>query len=668
MVRVASLLLLACAVAGSLAAATFHDAYRRGLAAERAGRWQEARQALLEAARKHPEPARRVRTYGLNFVENYDPYLHLARVEVELGLFDEASEHLARSRRAGVSPAPLLARIARRVERGRRLSESSPPPAAAPPAPAARAPQPAPPTTVLALDSRPGGADVFVDGRLLGVTPVELPVTAGSHRLELRAEGHRAARKQIEIRSGQRLSWQIELEALPPVSPAAPLDKQAATPLVPSPRAPTSVATVQPASPQAVAPAPPSREKAMAEAMPALVAPTEETPPPPAAPPVQRASTQAAAPVAVVPAGQEPDVPHPLTGDDPAASSPASMLLLLLAAGGALAVLALVAVRRTLRASRRPPADPRTRSAIETQDMPRTGLTPAIPGPGATAAGAGSTFGGYQLLALLGRGGMASTYRARRRGDDREMAIKIPYAHLLEQQEFVARFLREGALGATLHHPNIVRIYRAGEEQGVPFIAMELLGGETLEERIARVGRLELRDALDILRGIALALDYAHLKGVVHRDLKPENVMCLAEGGVKVMDYGIARVLDGSNLTASHSFLGTPNYAAPESFDPSKIDGRSDLYSLGIIAYRMLAGCLPFTGSSPLEILDQHRRAPLPSLPEEAAVPPRVEAMVRRLAAKSPASRFDTAEALLRELNAILNTLAETSTTEPARL
>ncbi|MDQ7088485.1 MAG: protein kinase [Acidobacteriota bacterium] len=466
------------------------------------------------------------------------------------------------------------------------------------------------------------------------------------HRLEIRQEGFLAARRQIEAGAGERLSLRFELEpqAPPPPVPPAPraVDASASSPsAAPSGKDPAPVAEARPAPRPVVAE---KREVAGRDPRPAATPrePASRGSAPPAPPAHRSSSSRVSAP-----------------------RGPGPFTVLLLVVVGVLCVLGIVALRRLLAARRGGEPDPPARLAMETRDMPHTGLTPTFAGPGQAQAGEGSQFGPYRIMALLGRGGMASTYRARRVGDEREMALKIPYAHLLEEQEFVARFLREGGLGATLHHPNIVRIFEAGEQQGVPFIAMELLRGETLEARIARVGRLELREALDILRGIALALDYAHLKGVVHRDLKPENVMCLTGGGVKVMDYGIARVLDGSNLTASHSFLGTPNYAAPESFDPARVDGRSDLYSLGIIAYRMLAGRLPFTGGSPLEILDQHRRAPLPALPGEAVIPPRVEAMVRRMTDKSPARRFESAEALLRELNAILNALAEISVTEP---
>jgi len=237
------------------------------------------------------------------------------------------------------------------------------------------------------------------------------------------------------------------------------------------------------------------------------------------------------------------------------------------------------------------------------------------------------------------------------------VALKVPHDHLIEDAEGVARFLREGELGSTLHHPNIVRIYEAGEHRGRPFLAMEFLQGPTLEAFLAAQGPLALRAALEITRGIAVALDYAHLKGVVHRDLKPENVI-LAEGmQVKVMDYGIARILGAPGLTAPLTYLGTPLYSAPEAMDPPQVDHQSDLYSLGIILYRMLAGAPPFISTNPFELFALHRTSPLPPIPAERRIPPEVLALLSRLTAKEKKDRYPGAELLLRDLDRMLHAL-----------
>jgi hypothetical protein len=272
----------------------------------------------------------------------------------------------------------------------------------------------------------------------------------------------------------------------------------------------------------------------------------------------------------------------------------------------------------------------------------------------------GATLGGYELQGVLGRGGMATTFRGRRARDGHTAAIKVPHDSCLADTTFVARFLREGALGEQLHHPRIVRVLGSGEDNGRPYLAMELVAGRTLKEELRAVGPLPLRRALEIARDIAEALDYAHAKGVVHRDLKPENVMILADGTVKVMDFGIARLADQSGLTTTDIFLGTPLYAAPEMVDPKRVDQRADLYALGIILYEMLEGTVPFTADSPYRVIEMHQHAPLPSREALARqVPPQAWSVVSRLCEKSPEARYPSAQSLLVELNRLLRDFPE---------
>ena len=705
-----TLLALALSTGGVLAAdgSSFHDAYREGLRLAERGQWEDARGALLTAAELHPRPGKRVKTYGLNFIRNYDPYYHLARVELELGLLGEARGHLLRSKRARVMPRVKLDLLARRIAAARAGgAKTAAAPERLPPPPSTQEPEPAA-TPRLALTSAPEDADVFVDGRLVGATPVELPLEAGTHRLELRAEGYERRKAVVELTPGEHAERHFALSPRPPA---------AATTTAPGP-APVPAEKI--AAPETPRPVPPSTREAVAEKEEPPAGPARPTRSDPAlassapsqdrqdAPGQEAASSPARSarlaagdstglavgssagfesdsaakltagqpeesPVENSPAGDVPPQALPDGQDGPPARAPApSPWQRRLVRLGALGLVLVAALAVPMMLSRRRRArrssmvrDARTQPVGATVEMPRTQWTPSFAGSTGPPEAEGTAFGGYVLQALLGRGGMASTYAALRRRDGRPAAVKIPYAHLLDEEEFVQRFLREGALGATLHHPNIVRIYEAGEVEGTPFIAMELVEGETLEALLEESGPPGLRQGLEILRGIALALDYAHLKGVIHRDLKPENVMCLEGGGVKVMDYGIARVIAGSHLTATHSFLGTPNYAAPESADPGAVDGRSDLYSLGIIGYRLLTGCLPFSGRSALEIIDHHRRTPLPPFPPEAQVPAEVEAMIRRLTSKSRQARPATAEELLRELNQLLNTLPATEPVSP---
>jgi serine/threonine-protein kinase len=250
---------------------------------------------------------------------------------------------------------------------------------------------------------------------------------------------------------------------------------------------------------------------------------------------------------------------------------------------------------------------------------------------------------------------MATTYRARRGSDGQTVALKVPHEGCLSDQTFVTRFLREGKLGEQLHHPRIVRIFAAGEDKGRPFLAMEVVEGRTLKQEIRDHAPFALKQALEITRDIAEALDYAHAKGVVHRDLKPENVMILPDGTVKVMDFGIARLADQPGLTTSNIFLGTPLYAAPEMVDPKSVDHRADLYALGIILYEMLEGGVPFTADSPFRVLEMHMRQPLPTREQLAyPVPAAVWATIQRLCEKDPAARYPKAESLLVELNHLL--------------
>jgi len=267
----------------------------------------------------------------------------------------------------------------------------------------------------------------------------------------------------------------------------------------------------------------------------------------------------------------------------------------------------------------------------------------------------GGRLGRYRVVSELGRGGMATTFRAVRAGDGLEVALKIP--HPSGDPAYLERFLREGRLGETLHHPAIVRILEAGEEEGIPFLAMELIPGETLRARLDRSPEgLPERDALAIARAVAEALDYAHGKGVVHRDLKPENIMLTPGGEAKVMDFGVARVEGQPGLTTSHLFFGSPLYGAPELVEPRTIDRRADLYSLGVVLFEMLEGRPPFVHESVMKLIEMHQRAPLPdpaTLPRP--LPPSLWSLLAKLLEKDRDARYASAEALLVDLRDALD-------------
>jgi serine/threonine protein kinase len=272
----------------------------------------------------------------------------------------------------------------------------------------------------------------------------------------------------------------------------------------------------------------------------------------------------------------------------------------------------------------------------------------------------GHEFGPYLIIDRLGSGGMATTYRAQRVSDGKEVALKIPHDRCLEDESFRRRFVREGQLGSQLHHPNIVRIIEAGEVRELPYIAMELVRGTTLRALLASAGQLPLERALDVTRQVAEALDYAHSKGVIHRDLKPENLMIQPEGTVLVMDFGIARVAGGPGLTATSVFMGTPSYAAPEAVAKETVDHRMDLFALGIILFEMLEGAPPFAGANPLEQIQKHLQGELPAREGlKRPLPDAVWDMFLRLAARRPDDRFATAEELLIALRSLIRQTEE---------
>jgi hypothetical protein len=259
----------------------------------------------------------------------------------------------------------------------------------------------------------------------------------------------------------------------------------------------------------------------------------------------------------------------------------------------------------------------------------------------------------YELLDELGRGGMAIVYRARERQLDREVALKVLPLGLAHDAGLVARFQREARLAAQLEHPNIVPIYRVGQSGPVIFIVMKLLRGQSLNGRLATLGRLPAGEVCRVLIETASALGYAHRRGIVHRDVKPDNVMLDQEGRAVVTDFGIARSMADSKLTAAGMSIGTPRYMSPEQARAREADGRSDLYSLGVLGYQCLTGRVPFDDGEPLAILMQHLEAPVPrpTLADSGSAEERaVYAAVERLLAKEPADRFQTADELIAAL------------------
>jgi len=257
----------------------------------------------------------------------------------------------------------------------------------------------------------------------------------------------------------------------------------------------------------------------------------------------------------------------------------------------------------------------------------------------------------YEVMAELGRGGMAVVYEARERMLDRRVAIKVlPFA-LAHDEGFVERFQREARTAAQLEHPHVIPIYRVGRTEQVTYFVMKLLRGLSLADRLLEHGTLTPAETRRVLTETASALGYAHRHGVVHRDVKPENILLDDDGRCIVTDFGIARSGSDSTLTAAGTSMGTPRYMSPEQARALPVDGRSDIYSLGVLGYQCLTGRLPFDGADMMAIMLAHVTKPVPrpeGLTDEQAA---VYAVIERMLAKAPADRFQTAEELIGVLD-----------------
>ena len=255
----------------------------------------------------------------------------------------------------------------------------------------------------------------------------------------------------------------------------------------------------------------------------------------------------------------------------------------------------------------------------------------------------GRTISHYKITEKLGEGGMGVVYKAEDTKLDRTVALKFLAAHLLNDDEAKARFLREAKAAAALDHPNICTVYEIGEAEGKTFLSMAFIEGEPLEVPIER-GPLPLKEALDIGRQIADGLEAAHEKGVVHRDIKPPNVMVDAKGHATIMDFGLARLTEASRLTKADQTMGTVAYMSPEQAQGMEVDKRSDIWALGVVLYEMVRGQRPFQGEYDQALLYEIvHEEPEPLTGVRAGVPMELEFIVGKCLAKDPADRYQSA-------------------------
>ncbi|MDQ6892616.1 MAG: serine/threonine protein kinase, partial [Acidobacteriota bacterium] len=271
---------------------------------------------------------------------------------------------------------------------------------------------------------------------------------------------------------------------------------------------------------------------------------------------------------------------------------------------------------------------------------------------------AGRRFGAYEVLEELGSGGMGKVYRAKNVMLERIVALKTLSPFLSSDQAFVQRFLKEARVAARLNHPNIVQIYDFGCVEGIHYLAMEYVDGQSLRA-LLKHGRLSEFESIQIVRQAARALGVAHALGIVHRDVKPDNLMLTRKGELKLVDLGIAKRVDeeqGQALTQTGQAVGTPHYISPEQIRGLKdIDARSDIYSLGATLYHLLTGQAPYKGTSGALVMSMHLTAPLPDPRQyEPSLSDAICRVLRKAMAKNPEERYSDVGALDRDLQRVL--------------
>ncbi|PMQ01613.1 MAG: protein kinase [Dictyoglomus sp. NZ13-RE01] len=258
----------------------------------------------------------------------------------------------------------------------------------------------------------------------------------------------------------------------------------------------------------------------------------------------------------------------------------------------------------------------------------------------------------YKLIKKLGSGGMATVYLAKDLTNNNQVAVKILHPQYCEDPQVVERFLREAKASSELDHPNIVKVFDSGREEDYYFIVMEYVPGKDLKKILEEKGPLSYVYVKEIIKEVAKALDHANQKGIVHRDIKPQNIMITPTGQVKLMDFGIAHIGGLSTLTQTGIFMGTPQYASPEQAEGSKVDIRSDIYSLGVVAFELLTGTLPFeVGETTISIIFKKLQEELPDVRTfRKEVPEGFAKIIQKMTARFPEDRYQSPKELIEDL------------------
>lgn len=261
----------------------------------------------------------------------------------------------------------------------------------------------------------------------------------------------------------------------------------------------------------------------------------------------------------------------------------------------------------------------------------------------------------YQIIRMIGEGGMANVYLAQDTILDRYVAVKILRGDLADDEKFVRRFQREAISASSLSHPNIVEMYDVGEDDGKYFIVMEYVDGKTLKSLIKKRGALTLHEVIDIMLQLTSGIACAHDSYIIHRDIKPQNVLILDDGCVKITDFGIAMALNSNELTQTNSVMGSVHYLPPEQANGSGATIKSDIYSLGILMYELLTGKIPFKGENAVEIAIKQMKEQIPSVCKiNPDIPQSVENIILKACAKNPKNRYDNVGEMYDDLKIAL--------------